>query len=316
MKKKSLFLIVFSLSLLLLGGCFSKKNSTDKPAEETEEQVEPVDDTKESVDIIEEFRALAQEDPTPDKMIQFIDEKIEKVSTEEADEMIDTLRYSLETNRPLYEEKLFELDTMNELIEIDGSEPTFQETSIDEINNTELKTEVSYLYNNFYQLINLEGQFYPMVNYSQLKDYEDYLSEEMKSYLEIKSIESDERAMADGGLVISFEELAARIFKSEDYLALATAGERKDDILEDYEYKINAYLKGLPNTPIMDYETKKINPTVWESYKNTADIDYEISTAVNEYIKIIQSNNNQVDDELLQKADGLIMEVLAVFEVE
>lgn len=306
---KQLFCIL-SLSAFLVGGCLSETTSDPVPPGEDVEQVE-IDQ-----DIMEKFRNIAKDSPKPDVLIQLINDQITEVSTENADEMVDTLRSSLEDSKQLYEERLIELDSDNELLAIDGSEAIFNESSISEIENEELKNEVEYLYSNFYQLINLEGGFYPVVDYSKLNAYDKYLSQEFQQYLEIKTLESKDRSMADGELTISFEELAERIYQVEDYLKTATTSERKDEILEDYQYKISAYLKGLPNTPIVEDGINKIKETVLTSYQQTADKDYEISTVVKEYLDVLAKNDNLVDEKVLKQADALIITALTAFEDE
>lgn len=312
MLKRKFILTIFSLSIFLVVGC-SPEISPDEMPDDEAEQVEV---NEENEDVMEEFRMIVKDASPPDILIQFIDEHITEVSIENADEMIDALRYSLETDRQFYEERLVELDLENELLSIDGSEATFNEASISKIENVELKKEVEYLYSNFYQLNNLEGTFYPVVDYSKLKKYEKYLSEEFRLYLEIKSLETEDRSMADGELTISFEELAERIYKAEDYLKVAIPSERKDDILEDYLYKISAYLKGLPNTPIREDGTNHIKETVLQSYEKTADKDYEISSIIKEYLDILDDNYYLVDEGVLEQADAFIVKAEKAFDNE
>lgn len=308
-RRKQLF-CVLSLSAFLVVGCLSETTSDPVPPSDETEQVET------DQDIMEEFRALAKDAPAPDLLIQLIDENVAKVAIEHADEMVETLRSLLETTRLQYEDRIFELDPDNELLMIDGSEVMFKESSISEIQNEELKAEVEYLYANFYQLVNLEGRFYPVVDYSELKKYNGYLSDEFQAYIEINSMEFEQRSMADGGLIISFEELANRIYQMEDYLRMATHEDRKDDILTKYDYHISAYLKGLPNTPITEDATSEIREEVLVSYRETAIKEYEISSATKQHLEMIEDNNYVIDENILGQADVLIEQVLKTFKTD
>ena len=87
-------------------------------------------------------------------------------------------------------------------------------------------------------------------------------------------------------------------------------------MLKEYEYKISAYLKGLPNSPIMDYESKEINKEVLESYKKTMDKEYEISHIVKDYVEFIRDRDNIIDEVVLEKADELIVKALYDVAVE
>lgn len=311
-----ILLLLIIIFILGFSGCSSSLKEDDPGKVPVEDPVETEDseDRAKDEEIMEELKLIEKNSPTPDILIKFIDEYIDKVSTENADKIIDALLSSLEANKKTYEDRIFELDKNNELMAVGGLEEEFKERNIDEIENEKLRIEVDYLYSNIYKLINLEGAFYPIIDYNDLKDYDPFISEELKTYIDIKALESNDKSMADAGLTISFDELAERLFQAEDYLKAPWEGQRRDDILEDYKYKIEAYLKGLPNTPIMDYESKKINNEVLESYKDTASKEYEISTRVKEYLQIIETNENIIDEEVLQEADELIMKTLETFE--
>lgn len=304
---------VFSLLALLIIGCSPEVSPDEIPSEEEQIKSDEVITDQQTMD---NYRSVALDMPEPNVLIQLINESIAEVSTKNADEMVETLRHSLEINRQHYEEDIIELDTDNELLAIDGLETIFNEVSINKIKNEDLKTKVKYLYDNYYQLINLEGGFYPVVNYSELKRYEKYLGEEFQLYLEIKSLELNNRSMTDGELTISFNELADRIYKEEDYLNIALPSKRKDDILEDYDYKINAYLKGLPNTPITEDVTDKIKENILTSYQDAADKNYVISSVIIEYLDILEGNKYVVDESILQEVDDLITKAITTFNVE
>lgn len=315
MKKKIFipYIILIVIMALAFTGC--SDDAKDKEPDKND-LGKPVDFNEKDEDIIEEFRIIKKTSPAPDLLIDFIDENIGKVSTEEADEMIDSLEALLEKNTHVYGGKISELDKDNELLKIDGDKKEFQRKNIKKIEDEKLKVEIEYLYSNMYKLINSEGEFYRTIDYSKLKVYSPYLSENLKKYIEVRSLESDNRFMIDGELTIGFEELADRIFKTEDYLKVASKYKRKEDMLKEYEYKISAYLKGLPNSPIMDYESKEINKEVLESYKKTMDKEYEISHIVKDYIEFIRDRGNIIDEVVLEKADELIVKALYDVAVE
>ena len=313
-KRRFISYIIFAVIMALaFTGC--SDDAKDKEVDKND-LGKPVDFNEKDEDIIEEFRIIKKTSPAPDLLIDFIDENIGKVSTEEADEMIDSLEALLEKNTHVYGGKISELDKDNELLKIDGDKKEFQRKNIEKIEDEKLKVEVDYLYSNMYKLINSEGEFYRTIDYSKLKVYDPYLSEKLKKYIDIRSLESDNRSMIDGELTIAFEELADRIFKTEDYLKVASKDKRKEDMLKEYEYKISAYLKGLPNSPIMDYESKEINKEVLESYKKTMDKEYEISHIVKDYVEFIRDRDNIIDEVVLEKADELIVKALYDVAVE
>ena len=259
---------------------------------------------------------IAEKSSDPDILIKFIDENIEKVSKEDADEMINILDMSLETNREIYADRLFELDKDNELIDIDGEEVYFKPTSIEEIKDEKLRVEVDYLYKNMYKLTNIEGAFYPIIDYKAFKKYDDYINDEGKDYIDIRSIDSEDRTMSDGGINISFDELLNRILKTEEFLEKYPNSNRKTEMLYEYDYKINAYINGLPNTPIMDYESNKITEEVLNSYRAAIEKDNYFASIIEEHLKNIEANDNIIDDDITTKAYVLISKAVENFKIK
>lgn len=310
MKKLYIPLIVLTLVLgLLLSGC-NKKEEVDPPVV-TPPIENPNDDVVEET-VLEEFaEVLDKEDP--DKIISFIDSNLDKLSELEGDIVIDGLERKLQNNIEATTDKIMELDKDNELLAIDGEKASFLEESISKIKNEELKTEVQKAYNNMYKLVNLEGQFYPIIDYSKLEKYNEYLTDEWIDYLAIMAMDSENLPLADGALRISFDELAKRLFVTENYLNSYVEGQRQKEMLELYENKINVYLKGAPNTPIADRDTNIIAAEVLASYGETANVEnYMTSHIIFKYLEFIKENKNVIDDHVLDEADRLIEEVMEV----
>lgn len=300
------------LSCILLAACSQEVEKVLEPnAPQVEEEVSQPSETEER--LMDDFRELAKDDPAPDVLIEWINQNIEKLSVESADELVETLSYSLELHKPIYEEELNQSNYQEELLLIDGLSENFGESKLDQIENQELRKLVDYLYKNNYRLVNLEGAFYPIIDYEKLEDCAPYLTDEFQEYLAIKSMETKNRSMADAALMIDFEDLAKRILQEEDYLKMTSSNERKEDILEDYEYKINAYLKGLPNTPISEESGNRVKDEVLASYQEVANQDYEISRVVADYLERIEANNQKIDDGLLTEAEDLIKDLMETF---
>lgn len=310
MKKLYIPLIVLTLVLgLLLSGC-NKKEEVDPPVV-TPPIENPNDDVVEET-VLEEFAEVLDKEDT-DKIISFIDSNLDKLSELEGDIVIDGLERKLQNNIEATTDKIMELDKDNELLAIDGEKASFLEESISKIKNEELKTEVQKAYNNMYKLVNLEGQFYPIIDYSKLEKYNEYLTDEWIDYLAIMAMDSEDLPLADGALRISFDELAKRLFVTENYLNSYVEGQRQKEMLELYENKINVYLKGAPNTPIADRDTNIITAEVLASYGETANVEnYMTSHIIFKYLEFIKENKNVIDDHVLDEADRLIEEVMEV----
>lgn len=313
MKKLYIPLIVLTLVLaLVLSGC-NKKEEVDPPVVTPPIENPNVDVGEEEDTVIEKFADILDKEDEPDKIISFIDGNLDKLSELEGDIVIDGLERKLQNNIETTTDKIMELDKDNELLAIEGGNAQFSEGSISQIKNEELRAEVQKAYDNMYKLVNLEGQFYPIIDYSKLQKYNDYLTDEWKDYLDIMAMDSEDLPLSDGGLRISFDELAKRLFRTENYLNSYVEGQRQEEMLTAYEHKINVYLKGVPNTPVADRDTNIIRAEVLASYEKTANVEnYMTSHILFKYLEFIIENENIIDEYVFDEADRLIEEVMEV----
>ena len=275
MAKKTIILLFAIVVLLVsLTGCKLEKVKAgeEKFTNEMDEKVGTVvkDDEEK---IMRDFNNIVKSDNEPFVIVKFIDENIQKVTKEDAIEMIKNLEEIQEQYLEEYGEQLFMEDYQGELIGLSKGQESqlfFNEIKTEEIKNANLKELMDKILKGKYKLINMEGAFYPIIDYETLKIYNDYLSDEMKGYIDIKSIDSNNPTVLDASLVISFDELAQRLIKVENYIKEYPDGIRYEEILRLFGVYLRFYLEGVDNTPIYDYETKEIKNEVLKSYKKTA----------------------------------------------
>ncbi len=316
MKKKLFFSIITLVIFVLLAGCNKKEEPVesmpDPPA--IEEPIEEATEDEKEV-IMKDFNTLIGEGGKSEELISYIDENIKKLSQIEADIMIDELEKRLERNKEELMNRILAMDKDDELMDMAGLEKYFPEDKIADIDNEELKEEIEKAYNNMYRLVNLEGEFYPIVDYPKLMKYSDRISDELKEYFEIMAMDSDELPFADGGITITFKDLANRIIKTESHLNKYIAGLRHEKLIELYENKLAAYMKGLPNTRIYDSEDKQVLDQVFSSYKEVAALEgYITSHILYQYVEDIKANKGIIDDSIIAKADGYIAEAIRMLK--
>ncbi|MDD2447733.1 MAG: hypothetical protein PHY91_08620 [Tissierellia bacterium] len=312
MKKNTLIALLLIVLVVALTGC--KKEKPEEVIEPNEVVEQPVEVNEDDIKIImDEFNTLTKGDTDPTEIVSYVDNNIKKVSTLEGDLMIDSLEQSLDGNIEELTNIIFATDKDNELMEIAGKEIFFPEGKIKDIKNDDLKDEISKVYKNMYKLVNLEGEFYPIIDYTKLKTYEDQLSPEWNSYLSVRAMDSEKIPFADGGMVINFDELADRILRTERHLNTYVEGFRQEELLELYKSKLTAYMKGLPNTPISNYSDNVIFDDVLGSYEETAKKEGHITAfTVAEYLETIEANKSINNDRVKSKADELITEAVRV----
>jgi hypothetical protein len=244
---------------------------------------------------------------------QFMDENLPVLGELEGNHMLDNLENALKKELDVVNKNIAEFDAEEELMELIGDDFSLSPDMIGEIEDVDLRATVQDAYDNHYKLISREGQVEAVIDYSSLKEYQEKVTDEWKEYIDIMAIESDEPPFNDGALVITFDELAERILRIENYLNRYISGPRQDQLLELYENRLTAYYKGLPNTPIAAYDSGEILDNVYKSYESTAANDgYVTSSMIGEYRIAIRDNDMIVDDSILDLADQYIEESVRV----
>lgn len=308
------FLVVLVL-ILTLSGC-KKKNQdiidpVNNPAEDTEDIVNE-DKTRE--EIMEEFIALIN-NKALDLVVDYVDRNIKNLSSIEGDKMVLNLQAKLEGSiDPLTEETSFK-DFDGELMDLAGTELFFPKDKVKDIKDENLRKRIEKLFNNKYKLINMEGQFYPIVDYEAFKAYNPYVSDEIKDYIALRAEMSNEPMAIDGGLRLSYDGLADRIIKAESHIKKYSQGQKYEEVLGYYKNWLGLYLTGLPNTPIENHQTKKIYEDVLESYRKVSKVkDYSTSFVVKKYIDIIEKNNEIINQSIKDKGLELVEEAISLLK--
>ena len=318
MKKQFTKLGVLILIIIVFAvGC--KKNNGDDLTTPSNNPIDNVGDVADKVDPNKLMNDFESQLKTKDlnNVIDFINNNIEKLTSIEGDKMILELEELLESSLEPLRNEISNLteEEFSELMELKGDDLFFPEPKVEDITNEELREKISNLFDNSYKLINIEGMFEPIIDYEDLKKYNDHVSDEVKDYLKIKANNSNEPMAVDGALRISFDELGERIIEVEEYIKKYYGGHRYEETLGLYRTWLGLYLNGLPNTPIEDFDSGIIKREVYESYKKTAKAkDSATAFIVDKYIGIIDENKGKIDDKVKDGVLSLVNEALYLLE--
>ncbi len=309
-------LIVALIGVFVLGGCTGKTDDVEKENIQNENVNEESENIKEELDKGEQEEIMAQynkviEQDKPLVVKEFVNKNIEKVSEENAGKMILGLEEVQNAYMDEYMNALFEDDIPNKLHEIFGVE--FDKEKVDSIEDQELKELLTEILEGGYQIVSLEGDFYPMMNYSPLEKYTQYLSDDMKDYIEIMATEYDALSFKDAHLAISWDELAERTINTEKYLSKYEDSPKREDIGKMYINYIRAYIH-----PIADYTTEKISDETINAYKKVVDEYEETVTAevTKEYLEILEKNDYKPNEETQEESDRLFNKALETLNLE
>ncbi|THF73056.1 hypothetical protein [Cohnella fermenti] len=205
-----------------------------------------------------------------------LDADIAKVSAETADELLRQLLAVYETDLPK-QQTAFEADALQQ--QLQKLDWTFTEEQLNKIEDEASRKMALDALAGGYKLETAEGFVFPVVDYGKLKRFDANVSPAMKDYIALLAAESDNKTAADGGLVISWDELASRTLAAEQYVTNYPDSPEKEAATTLYLRYLTNLLYGLDNTPIFDYNTYKILPEITDLYKKIASEHPDTATA-------------------------------------
>lgn len=111
-----------------------------------------------------------------------------------------------------------------------------------------------------FKFIHVEGNEQPIIDYHFIDDYSGQLSQEMLDFTAFMSLNSDEPWAMDAGIIIPLTELADRIALGEQFIVKYPNSTMKESVQVQYGYYLRSLLGGLDNTPLVLFDSKKIDP--------------------------------------------------------
>ncbi|SDS48922.1 hypothetical protein SAMN05444162_1581 [Paenibacillaceae bacterium GAS479] len=155
-----------------------------------------------------------------------------------------------------------------------------------------------------YVLDTQEGWFSPLPNYPMYEKWKSYVSSDIKSYIDIMSLETRIPVWRDNSVVISWADLLQRNLGQEKFLLSYKSSNRYNQVKAHYDRSRQGVFYGDNNTMLFDYETNKIQPDALEAYKKAiAAGDTKSSPLLmklSNFLKVVERNDGKLTDEVLQ----------------
>lgn len=314
-----LLLMLLAFSVVIVACNKVEEKPAEKPEEEVEvvenEQQIPENKNEEEKNLTAQFDELYNSDDKTMELVKFIEENINQVNKVTGTNWMSKLEEKLISQLESRVDKLFEVDQNMELMDIDGTNKYFTVEKVDKIQNEELKNLVKEYFETYHRLINVEGAFYPIIDYKKLSHQNDYIDDELGRYFEIMAIDSEQAPFSDGGRIISIGDLKNRIIERETYLTNYPNSVKRETVVQDYENQLRGYMGGLPNTPIYNYDTSVIEPEIMESFEETATLENLITGQIlKKYVEDIKNNDLIIDTDVLDKVERYVQEALEQIE--
>jgi len=277
-------LIVF---LVMLGGC-AKAEKTNDPG-----QVKPSQE-----ELMNQYQSLINENKPAGELTGFVEANKTNLSQENLDKAVIDLIEVQQTRLKGYEEKMFSPE-----INIPVNNYKYEDlVQLRNIKEDSIKNLLQDAFSNGYKLSVSEGMYYFKIDYDKiLKDFGRYASDKVAGYLEIMAAESNKHFAEDAALVISLEELAGRIVKTEKYIDSYPGFTLIQQVKQLHNNYLKAYLIGLNNTPLFDYQTEKAKDTFLKSYENTIanQKGAKLAGYLEEYLILLEKSNYMRSEEAM-----------------
>jgi len=261
------------------------------PAPTESASVEPTQESDEL--IVNHYREMTLAGTPANELYTELKKSIENVQPVHGDELIRALEAFYKEDLPKTE-KAFEATEVQQALS--GLDWPITDEAIAGLKDEAVRKLVETTVDGGYKVETAEGFYFPVVDYGKLLTFGDQVSISMKTYLELMAMESDSPTAKDAGLVISWDELAARVLANESYIVTFPDTPERKQIESNYIRYLSIYFIGMSNTPNFDYETFAILPELKAQYEQMAS-SHEATIAgqfAKEFLGILKESKDQL----------------------
>ncbi|QGG54799.1 hypothetical protein [Paenibacillus sp. B01] len=155
-----------------------------------------------------------------------------------------------------------------------------------------------------YAVATAEGMFFPVINYPLYENWKSRVTADIQLYVKLMADEVRKPTLRDAGLVIGWGELLQRDLDAEKFLLQYRSSNRYKAVSERYEQLKTHLFYGSNNTPLFDYDTKKIDAEALAAYKKAvADAASSSSFTpllmkVKNFLTVVERNDGKYTDDV------------------
>lgn len=284
---------VATIAAMFMAGCSTERHTIDlndnpKPAESVMEEMEASASGKADVEAVstegatlpEQLQEAIRQATSAADILAFIEERSAEADEALADAMLRELHAYYDRNLEETRRQFFDQQIYNDLTDIYYEWP-MEEEDIARIEDESARRFVRQLSEDGYKLGIGGGIDQPLVDYSRQQTFGERLSSGMKHWIDLLAFESEEAVASDGGLRISWDQLAERTLFAEAFLRQYPQYPEYDDARRIFDKYLNMYLgnSNMPNSPIYDAKSRKLLPEVRASYERAMEQSPDSATA-------------------------------------
>jgi hypothetical protein len=276
----------------LLTGCTSPEQVTPPGPVVQEPQIN-------ETAIMDSYKKLIESGAEPKAGFEFLDENAKDLSKENVALIVNGLEKLQKEYLPKLEEKY----NVGQEIQTELAKLYIAKKNINDPKNIEteaLKSLIDETAKSGYKVETAEGMFYPVINYSIYKNYSKYLPEDLNSYIEIMSVESDKVPAKDAALVIGWNELIERALNQEAFIKKYTDSSKLPEVSELYKKYVTFTFLGLNNTPLFEYDTNVMTEDAKKAYLSIdfTTNDSQLKKDLKDFMELLKDSNYKLTPEI------------------
>jgi hypothetical protein len=300
-KRMILGTALIAASIVFQAGC-SATTSKDITKNQTtvdqnvEGNTEKQSDTEKK--IMEEFNKLVEQGAKTENVVSFMDNNISKVSKNNASNIIVKFEEIQKKNIKDLEGKIFNEDVQRKFIEM--HKPGVDINRVENIKDVELKELVSEVKDRGFKIETAEGMYFPVIDYEFYKKYGKYATIDIKDYIDVLAVESNNPPAKDAALIIGWDEIIKRGIMQEKFMDQSPDSKRIDDVKQLYKKYMTFALFGLNNTPLFDYDSKIINLEAKAAYLEAIkeNNNSNMIKTIRDFMNLLEKNNYKLTSEV------------------
>lgn len=278
---------------------------TETEASENEENGDDdIYDPDKEYTTFEEYRIKLLKDYSGKDALRYLSKNIKYLSIEKADESIIKFVEHQSDSQGYYINMISDSKIQNSIDSAYNYETGIFDSDL--YSDKDTKDLIIEIIDSGYKLYPDEGMYYPIIDYSVFKEFHDYLSDEMISYIDILSRDSDNPPSLDASEALDFNEITERIIMAENHLNNYPNGTTFSTIYDLYKLYNSFYLVTMAYTNGFDFETKEISPELKSSYEKFVEENPYSASAklVEDYYEILENDDFKLSDDGLDFIHG------------
>ena len=268
----------------------------ENESELSQEDDEDIYDPDKEYLTFEEYSLKLLKDYSGKEALRYLEKNIQYLSIEKADEAIMKFVEHQTDSQGYYINRISD-DNIQKNIDSAYNYDTGIFDS-DLYKDKDTKNLIFEILDSGYKLYPDEGMYYPIIDYSVFKGFKDYVSDEMISYIDILSKDSDNPPSLDSTTSLTFDEITKRILLAEDHINNYPSGQTFSTIYDVYKMYNSFYLVTTAYTNGFDFDTKEISPELKKSYENFIANNPLSASAklVEDYYGLLETDNFKLTD--------------------